>query len=328
MALASPPCAARTYRERLLDGSWCPSAPRHRREKPHDLASLTPRCRPRSARFGGVEGALHGSEDSPYSARIRRAPLTSQGTQRPGRRIAGRKGIPEHVVNLVLSAGGRLPRRRQTRVSFRRSVCARRAHHAARARHRPSTIAGSAMGLGESNRRAGTVVDGTALRFPARPRSERRLPQSDADWRCRQAGGCRDVGRLRGSSGAHRDGPADGRNGRVSGIAATSGTIVARHLTDPELANVDGEVDLRRPAHPLGRRASERCQSLAHCPQLGVPSREGRRRRIRGTTRRAVGTRADLSAERCGAPRRRTRAASRTIGTPRTLEARRQARPP
>src|SRR6266403_3796915 len=62
----------------------------------------------------------------------------------------------------------------------------------------------------ESNRRAGTVADGTALRFPARPRSERRLPQSDADWRCRQVGGCPDVGRLHGSSGAHRDGPADG----------------------------------------------------------------------------------------------------------------------
>src|SRR5712691_4634595 len=56
VALASP-------LERLLDGSWYAAAPRLRREKPHDLASLIPRCRLRSARPGGTEGAFHGSED-------------------------------------------------------------------------------------------------------------------------------------------------------------------------------------------------------------------------------------------------------------------------
>ena len=92
-----------------------------------------------------------------------------------------------------------------------------RVHHAPCARHRPSTIARFVMGLGGSNRRAGAIADGNAQRFPARLRPERRLPGGDADWRCRQVGGCRDVGRLRGSSGAHRDGPAAGRNGRASG---------------------------------------------------------------------------------------------------------------
>src|SRR5213593_2309783 len=43
------------------------------------VARATGQCtRLRSARPGGAEGALHGSEDSPYPARIRRAPLTSQ----------------------------------------------------------------------------------------------------------------------------------------------------------------------------------------------------------------------------------------------------------
>jgi len=114
--------------ERLLDGSWYAAAPTSSRE-----ALLMPQCRLRSARRGCVEGALHGLEDSPYPARMRKAPPTSQGAQSPGRRIAGGKGM-----------------------------CARRAHHAPPARRCPSTIARFAMGFSGSNRRAGTIADGTA----------------------------------------------------------------------------------------------------------------------------------------------------------------------
>src|SRR5438094_2910146 len=74
--------------ERLLDGSWYAAAPTSSRE-----ALLMPQCRLRSARRGCVEGALHGLEDSPYPARMRKAPPTSQGAQSPGRRIAGGKGM-------------------------------------------------------------------------------------------------------------------------------------------------------------------------------------------------------------------------------------------
>jgi len=41
-------------------------------------------------------------------------------------------------------------------------MCARRAHHAPPARRCPSTIARFAMGFSGSNRRAGTIADGTA----------------------------------------------------------------------------------------------------------------------------------------------------------------------
>src|SRR5438034_2613009 len=219
--------------ERLLDGSWYAAAPTSSRE-----ALLMPQCRLRSARRGCVEGALHGLEDSPYPARIRKAPPTSQGAQSPGRRIAGGKGM-----------------------------CARRAHHAPPARRCPSTIARFAMGFSGSNRRAGTIADGTA-RVPPPGRGPsadfpRAVETGDADtsaW-AGIAAGCAD------RPGAHRDGPADGRDGRVSG-------------------------DRRHPR------------------QDRVPSREGRRQRIRRATRRAVGTRADRSAERIRhAPAVKTRSA-------------------
>src|SRR6266403_3101168 len=106
--------------ERLLDGSWYAAAPTSSRE-----ALLMPQCRLRSARRGCAEGALHGLEDSPYPARMRKAPPTSQGAQSPGRRIPP-------------------------------------AHHAPPARRCPSTIARFAMGFRGSNRRAGTIADGTA----------------------------------------------------------------------------------------------------------------------------------------------------------------------
>src|SRR5438552_16291038 len=57
--------------ERLLDGSWYAAAPTSSRE-----ALLMPQCRLRAARRGCAEGALHGLEDSPYPARMRKAPPT------------------------------------------------------------------------------------------------------------------------------------------------------------------------------------------------------------------------------------------------------------
>ncbi len=248
--------------ERLLDGSWYAAAPTSSRE-----ALLMPQCRLRSARRGCTEGALHGLEDSSYPARMRKAPPTSQGGQSPGRRIAGGKGIPEHVVDLILTAAGRLRRRRQPGVSFRHPVCARRAASRAPCSALPIHHRPIRHGLQRKQPPCRHHRGRDRPRSPARPRPERRLPESGGDRRCRHVGGCRDVGRLRGSSGAHRDGPADGRNGRVSG-------------------------DRRHPR------------------QDRVPSREGRRQRIRRATRRAVGTRADRSAERIRhAPAVKTRSA-------------------
>jgi len=103
---------------------------------------------------------------------MRKAPPTSQGAQSPGRRIAGGKGM-----------------------------CARRAHHAPPARRCPSTIARFAMGFSGSNRRAGTIADGTARvpppdRGPSETSRERwrpAMPTRRQVPRCRQA--ARIVGR-------------------------------------------------------------------------------------------------------------------------------------
>ena len=95
-------------------------------------------------------------------------------------------------------------------------------------------------------------------RSPARPRPERRLPESGGDRRCRHVGGCRDVGRLRGSSGAHRDGPADGRNGRVSGDR--------RHPRQDRVPSREGRRQRIRRAtrRAVGTRADRSAERIRH----------------------------------------------------------------
>ena len=259
MALASPPCAARTYRERLLDGSWCPSAPRHRREKPHDLASLTPRCRPRSARFGGVEGALHGSEDSPYSARIRRAPLTSQGTQRPGRRIAGRKGIPEHVVNWSSVREGDCR-------DVGRPVCRSDVLCAPAAR-----ITRPVLGTAHPPSPDPPWVSARAIAVPA------------PSWTGPPCASPRGRGPSADFLRATQTGGAD----KSAGAEMSAGCTDRRALTGT--APQTGERDRRQLRH-------DRCAALD-------PSRACKRGR-EVDLRRPARRRTDLSAERCGAPRR------------------------
>ena len=127
---------------------------------------------------------------------IHRARLASHRTQGPGRWIAGRKGISEHLVDLILSSRGRLPRRHQRRVSVRHSARARRAHHARWGPGLlPSTIGRLAMGLGGA-----IAVPGPLRTGPPRARRQAaaRAERSSKGWslRCRGVGGCRDVGRL------------------------------------------------------------------------------------------------------------------------------------
>ncbi len=117
-------------------------------------------------------------------------------------------------------------------------------------------------------------------RSPARPRPERRLPESGGDRRCRHVGGCRDVGRLRGSSGAHRDGPADGRNGRVSGDRRHP----SAELSAPApIARQNGHGTPRRSRHgprcqgPMERSPMERSRSFgsssrASCGRFATPA--------------------------------------------------------
>jgi len=220
VALASPPLRrSNASLERLLDGSWYAAAPTSSRE-----ALLMPQCRLRAARRGCAEGALHGLEDSPYPARMRKAPPTSQGARSPGRRIAGGKGM-----------------------------CARRAHHAPPARRCPSTIARFAMGFSGSNRRAGTIADGTA-RVPPPGRGPsadfpRAVETGDADTSAcaEMSAGCAD------RPGAHRDGPADGRNGRVSGVAATRGRIACRPAKGAGRGSDGLRAELSAPA-PIARQ--------------------------------------------------------------------------